>query len=236
MRTQPNQNPTFAQQFATAKWLMQFPALTLMVFLRRDIGFRLLRVGVLLAVFGLLAVAAILAMPGSDEATRPVALLIFAALGFLNGIAQRIQRWRDMERNVRQHSYYVGTSAFANQRWLPAFFRRHRRAARLLDPLLCTVIGLALLPVSRALGTWIVFSSFCLRAHEDGIFHREHTQILDVGDSMIESDVQGETVEHFSEPVTADQNQSASAGVPTGIGDDIHEQISKQKNKKSNQP
>jgi hypothetical protein len=115
MRPQPNQGPTFMQQYAMAKWFMQFPALTLMVFLRRDIGYRLLNPLVLLAVFGLLAVVAILAMPG-NAAAGPVGLLIFAALGFFSGIAQKIRRWRDLERNVRLHSYYVGTSPF-DQRW-----------------------------------------------------------------------------------------------------------------------
>ena len=52
--------------------------------------------------------------------TRQVSLLIFAGLGFLNGIAQRIRRWWDLERNVRQHSYYIGSSPF-DQRWLPTF-------------------------------------------------------------------------------------------------------------------
>ena len=68
------------QQYAMAQAFMKFPALTLMVILRRDLGYRLLNPLVLIAVFGVLAVVAILAMPG-NEAARPVDLLIFAGLG-----------------------------------------------------------------------------------------------------------------------------------------------------------
>jgi len=232
MRPQPNQGPTFTQHFAMAKWFMQFPALTLMVFLRRDIGYRLLNPGVLLAVFGLLAVVAILAMPGSQTA-RPIGLLIFAALGFFSGIAQRIRRWRDLERSVRLHSYYVGTSPF-DQRWLPAFFRRQRRSARLLDPLFCTAIGLALLPISHALALWLIFSAFCLRAYEDGIFNQKRAQELDTADGLIESEIQGAHVEQFSEPYAPGDAPPAEAGVQTGIADDISEQVKKQKTRKAN--
>jgi len=211
------------QNYALAKWFTQFPALTLMVLLRRDLGYRLLNPAVLLAVFGILAVVTILATPG-NEAARPVDLLIFAALGFCNGIAQRIRRWWDMERNVRQHSYYIGTSPF-HKHWLPAFFRRNRRSARLLDPLFCAAIGLALLPFSHALALWLIFSAFCLRAYEDTIFNRERTQELDISDGLIESQIQGEHVERYSEPSAAGQNPPAEAGVPTGIGEDIKPKI-----------
>jgi hypothetical protein len=219
------------QKFAMAEWFMQFPSLTLCVFLRNDIGYRLLNPGVLLAVFGLLAVVAILAMPGNQTA-RPVALLIFAVLGFFKGIAQKIRRWRDLERNVRQHSYYVGTSPF--DQWLPAFFRHNRRTARLLDPLVCAAIGLALLPIFRALALWIIFSAFCLAAHENAIFNRKRTQELDTADGLIDSQIQGEHVERYSEPSDAGQTPPAEAGVQTGIADDISEQVKKQKTRKAN--
>jgi len=220
------------QKFAMAEWFMQFPSLTLCVFLRNDIGYRLLNPGVLLAVFGLLAVVAILAMPGNQTA-RPVALLIFAVLGFFKGIAQKIRRWRDLERNVRQHSYYVGTSPF--DQWLPAFGRQ-RRSARLLDPLFCAAIGLVLLPITHALALWIIFSSFCLAAHENAIFNRKRTQELDTADGLIDSQIQGEQVERYSEPSDAGQIPPTEAGVQTGIADEISEQIKKQKKRKANKP
>jgi hypothetical protein len=229
MAREPKPGPTFAQQYAMAQAFMKFPALTLMVFLRRDLGYRLLNPLVLFAVFGVLAVIAILAMPG-NEAARPVDLLIFAGLGFFSGLAQRFRRWREMERNVRQHSYYIGTSPF-DQHWMPVFFRRHRRTARILDPVVCAAIGLALLPFSRALALWLIFSAFCLRAHEDGIFNRERNEQLDTSDSLIESEIQGQTVESFSQPPDPNQNPPAEPSVPTGLGDDIQTHLKRRQKK-----
>lgn len=229
MARQPQPGPSFSQQYAMAQWFMQFPALTLMVFLRRDIGYRMLKPGILLAVFGLLAMVTILATPG-NEAARPVDLLIFAGVGFMAGIAQRIRRWWDIERNVRQHTFYIGTSPF-NQRWTPAFFRRNRRTARLLDPLFCAAIGLALLPFSRALAVWLIFSAFCLRVFEDITFNRERTQELDMADGLIDSQIQGENVEHFSGPSADGQTPPAEPGFPTGIGEDIKAKVRNRKTK-----
>ena len=202
-----------------------------MVILRRDIGYRLLNPAVLMAVFGLLAVVAILATPGNEDA-RPVDLLIFAVLGFFCGIAQRIRRWWDLERNVRQHSYYIGNSRF-DQRWLPAFFRRNRRAARIIEPLFCAAVGFILLPYSRSLAIWLIFSGFCLRAYEDTVYRRERSQRLDTMDSLIESEIQGEHVEQF-EPSMSDRSQQTAPGLPTGLGNDIQERI--KRNKQNNPP
>src|ERR1700722_6419617 len=170
-----------------AKWLTQFPALTLMVLLRRDIGYRLLNVGVLTAVFGLLAVVTVLATPGNESAnTTP--LLVFAGLGYFNGIAQKIRRWGSMNRGIVIHSYYLGSSPFAFA-WLPNFMLRNRRVARFGDPIICTIIGLALFPFSHALSVWVTFSAFCLRAYEHQIFQRELHRGFDFEDSIIEAEI-----------------------------------------------
>ena len=217
------------EQYRLAQRLMEYPALTLMVFLRRDIGYRMLNPLVLAATFGFLAVVTILLAP-SHEAARPMDLLIFAGLGFLSGIAQRIRRWRDLNRNVRQHSYYIGSSPF-DQNWLPDFFRHNRRAARFLDPIACAGIGLAILPFSRALAVWLIFAGFCLRAYEDKLFNTERTRELDTSDSLIESEIQGQTVESFSQPPDPNQNPPAEPSVPTGLGDDIQAHIKRRQKK-----
>jgi len=97
MPQQPQQSPSFIQQYQFAKWLTQFPALSLIIYLRRDIGIRLLNPLVLLATFGLLFVVAVLATPG-NEAARPMDLAVFAVIGFLNGLAQLIRRWWNLNR------------------------------------------------------------------------------------------------------------------------------------------
>ena len=202
-----------------AKWLTQFPALTLMVLLRRDIGYRLLNIGVLTAVFGILAIVTVLATPGNESAnTTP--LLVFAGIGYFNGIAQKIRRWRSMNRGIVIHSYYLGSSPFAFP-WLPDFMLRNRRVARFGDPIICAIIGLSLFSFSHALSVWVTFSAFCLRAYEHQIFQRELHRGFDFEDSIIEAEI---VIEQQNPAPNASQNQETS-GIPSGLGNDIKSKI-----------
>ena len=201
---------------------MQYPALTLMLVSRRDIGYRLLNPFKLIAVTGLLAVIAILSMP-NNEAARPIDLLIFAFVAFLSGLAQRIRRWWDLNRNVQGHSYYIGSSAFDFQ-FLPDFVRRNRRAARYLDPIIFALIGVALLPYSRALATFLVFSAFCLKGSEDLVFRNHRNRQLDLSDSIFIAEQQLKTLEQMEQTQDAPQHQP-DAGIPTGLAEDIQGHI-----------
>jgi len=57
---------------------MEFPALTVMVFLRKDLGFRLLNPLRLLAVTGFLVIVSVFVQQGNANA-NPMILLIFRA-------------------------------------------------------------------------------------------------------------------------------------------------------------
>jgi hypothetical protein len=213
---QPEPKSTFLQNYRAAQWFTQFPALTAIVLLRRDVGFRLLHPLKLIAVaIALMAIA--LQVRSGDANTRPMDLFIFAWLFLAVASYQRFKRWRELRRNVRQHSYFVGTSPF-DFKWLPGFCRRNRRCARFGDPMIVAAIGFAIFPVSRALGLYLAFSGFCLRAYEHMIFERELNRDLDLLDSMVRSEVQAETVEQF-EPTPGAPAQSGGT-IPTGAGPD----------------
>lgn len=207
------------QSYNFVNWLMQYPALSVMVVLRRDIGYRLLNPFILFATFGAVAFITVLATPGHEEA-RPYDLLIFCGIAFVNGIAQRIRRWWELNRGVQQHSYYIGSSPF-DFRWLPNFVRRNRRVARYIDPVFCAGVGLALFPYSRALAIYLVFAGFCLKAYEYQVFDRERHRDLDMMDSLIVSEQQARTLEQYEQAKTAPQQQQPDAGVSTGLGDDL---------------
>jgi hypothetical protein len=226
MKQQQSSGPSFVENLAFVQWAMKFPALTLMVLTRRDIGYRFLSPLMLIAVFGLLAVVATLATPG-NEAAHPAHLLIFAGIGFASGIAQRIRRWRDVNRGVNHHSYYIGSSAF-DFRWLPFFVRRNRRVARYIEPLFWAGLGFALLPFSRALALWLIFAAFCLRGFEDQVFRRLRNRDLDLMDSIIVAEDQALTLEQYEQAHHPPQHQN-SPGIPTGLGDDIQKNIHSQK-------
>jgi hypothetical protein len=229
MPQQPTERRSFLQDYAFAQWLMQFPALTLILFLRRDVGFRLLHPLKLIVVFGLLAVASILAMPGNEDA-RPVALLIFALLGFSIGLYQRFRRWYELHSGQMQHSYYIGSSPFDFQR-LPSFCRRNRRIARIIDPIFCAVIGMALFPLSHALSMWVVVSAFSLRSYEHQIYRNQRNLDLDLIDSLIVSQRQSQVFEQYEDNLNPEE-QHTSGSVPTGLGDDIRSHIHNRRSSK----
>jgi hypothetical protein len=226
MPPQPNKGPTIFESYAFAQWFMQLPALTLIVLTRRDIGYRLLNPLVLIAVTGALAVIAILALPYSQDASS-IGLLIFAALAFFNGMVQRIRGWWNLNRGGQEHSYYIGSSPFSF-RWLPNFIRRNRRVARYADPIFWALIGVALLPYARFLSLWLVFAAACLRGFEDQTFRRLRNLELDLVDSLIVTGQQASLLEQYDRELNSPPQQP-DAGVPTGLGDDIKEQIKQRK-------
>jgi len=216
----------FWEKYEFLKWMSRFPALTVMVFLRRDLGYRALNL------LALVLMTAILLALASDAkpVNRPQDLMIFAVVMFLLGLTQRIGRWRQFRQGVRQHSYYIGTSPF-DFRWLPGFIRNERRIARYVDPLVCIVIGFALIRYSVCLALWLLFAGVALRAYEDAVYKRELRQRLDTIDGLVVSEIQADTVERFSDQ-TAVKPQQQRTGLPTGLGNDIHERIKSRKSKR----
>jgi hypothetical protein len=228
MPPQPQQGQTFRESYAMAKWLMQFPALSVIVFFRHDLGYRLLDPLRVLGITIFLVVVSVLAQPGNEDA-KPVYLLMFGIGFFILAMAQKIKRWWQFNRAVRQHSYYIGTSPFAF-RWLPAFMHRNRRVARFIDPLFCGLIGFASFPLSHALACWLIFSAFCLRAYEYMIHERDRNLDMDSIDGLIHAESQGKTVEQF-ENVQDSRPQQQATGIPTGLGQDVWEHIRRRRGK-----
>ena len=217
--------PSFRQCHEFVHRLLPYPALTVLVCLRSDLGYRLVSVYRLLATCGIVAVITILATPG-HEAGRPYDLLVFLGIAFFNGLAQRIRRWRQLNRNdIQAHSYFIGSSPFSF-RWLPEFIRRNRRVARYFDPLFCALVGLALFPFSRFLAFYLIFAGFCLRVVEHTTWNRERHTDLDMIDSLIRSGQQVQKLDQY-EHAPAAQPQSQDA-IPTGIGSDIAKKIKNQ--------
>lgn len=214
------------EKYAIAQAMLRFPALTIMVFLRTGIGYRLLNPLTLIAVNGVVFAIAILATP-NNEAARPTDLALFAALSFYAGIYQRIRRWLELNRGIRQHSYSVGHSRLAF-RWLPAFCHRNRRVARFIDPFCCLLVGLALFPYSRALACWLVLSAFGLRVLEDSLYRRDLNRELDLVDDLILSEEQASSLEQYEQRAPVKKPQPTT-DVPTGVAADIREKIKPKK-------
>ena len=225
---QSNRMPLW-QQIEVARWLTKFPALTVMVFLRRDIGYRLLNPLHLFWMCGALCFIAVL-FDESYPRANLLHLFVFAVLSFLLGIAQRSQRWTEHKRGKLQHSYYIGTSPF-DLFPFPKFLKRRRRLARFADPAACWLIGFYFLPVSRPLSLWVIFAGMCLRVFEDTVHRKELNQSMNVLDGLVESEVHTNDVETFERPPETPPKQihQTTQGVPTGIGADIAKQIKRRR-------
>jgi hypothetical protein len=213
------------EQYRFVERIMEFPALTLMVLLRRDIGYRMLNPFALGGVTGLVFVIAVLATPG-NEAARPMDLAFYAVAVFILGMAQRIRRWWQLNQNERQHSYYIGSSPF-DFRWLPNFVRRNRRVARFIDPIVCMLIGLALIRFSPALGGWLIFSAFALRSFEYSVHCHKRNRQLDLVDGLVVSERQADIIEQYEQGPWS--RQRTEQGIPTGMDDDVRENIKRRR-------
>ena len=80
MASNPQQGRTLREQLhKLTQWLMQFPAMTVMVFLRKDLGYRFLNPFGLLAVTCLVLLLAAFAKPYDEPGG--LGLLLFAVAG-----------------------------------------------------------------------------------------------------------------------------------------------------------
>lgn len=226
----------FAQKKQLIEGLAVYPALMIMVFIRRRVGFRLLH-PIWLGVIGLVLI-------GLPEAYKDLAKP-YPALTALFGLAmlaysrlQRFFRWRDICKGVRWHSYSPGLSYLEYIPW-PRFLWEHRRIYRFLDPLLCLALSIIAAFFSQMLGGVIALGGLGLAIYENALFERMLKAKLDTLDGLLESEVQKEFVEHFSEGQTAAQQPIAmqeTAGIPTGIAPDIDRQVMLRKAKRRQPP
>jgi len=207
-----------------SKWLMRYPAMTVMVFLRRDIGYRLLAPIPMIVMTGILMIVAAI-IPPENQGAHPEFLFWFAMLSLFLSSCQRTKRWREFKKGVLQHTYYIGTSPF-DYRWLPQFCRRFRRMGRIADPFFCIFAGLVFLPESTALGFWLMIAGAALRIFEDVVFQKELNRDFDILDSVIISEVHSGTVEKFDDSAPHTPQPSSNA-VPTGLAPDIEAQINR---------
>jgi hypothetical protein len=230
--SQHQENP-FARRSDAPRNLLPYPALTLMVLLRGDVGYRMLKTSWFWGNFLVEMGYALFCQAWTDPAAPGIKfspLMKFAVLSFAVGIYQKIKRWREFNRGVRQHSFYLGTSRFRSLP-LPAFIQRRRRVERFVDPIFCFLVGTLLLPFTQQLSLWLLLSSGGLKVIEDAVYQKELHREFDVLDGMIGADIQHDVVDRFDKPPGA--SDEGGPGVPTGISDDIHQQIKRRRAKQS---
>jgi hypothetical protein len=238
------QNPN--QKFEDMTWwdrvnfirtLSLFPAITVMVFIRRKLGFRMMKpTWLIVLTIIMLTVTAV-----AHQVAQPFAVLMVAyALAMLGlGLFQRWQRWKELCNGERWHTFSPGISHLETLPW-PPFMKSHRRVNRFVDPAAVAIVALLVgFLLSHGLGVWLLFSAFFLYVFEQDLYEKQLNHDLDTLDGLFAAEVQAEVVEIFKDGQTAEQKQQsleATAGIPTGLAPDIHRQVELRRAKRKSAP
>ncbi len=206
-------NMSFKEKSAFFEWLMLFPALSLMVWTRSDLGARLLPGAGIVSLLLMVTSAFVTQLP--DQ----VVLFVIAVWTLLLTAQERFNRWRDFRKGKRCHSYSLGWGG--SSRWLPKALVRMRFGERILEPVVFIATGIMATRFMPVTGCWIMLSGFCLACVEKQALHRQRNEQHDLVDGMIKSEVNSDTVERFSESLPQPPHQQSGAAIPSGLGEDI---------------
>jgi hypothetical protein len=228
-QTQQNQDLTLSEKMKIVQYLSILPALTIMVFTRRKLGFRMLKPARLIGMAFFLSFINDLTniLPFSHGAgflfsEVPLVMLIF-------GFYQRYRRWKELCNGEQWHTLSPGVS-YLELLHLPAILTAHRRIYRFVEPFACFVFSMLFgIFFSQPLSRWFAFSAFAMFIFEQSLFEKQLDRDLDILDGLVVAKVQTETVEHFAgpQPDEAQRTIEETAGIPTGVAFDIHRQIEK---------
>jgi hypothetical protein len=224
-QNQPTQELTLSEKMKIVQYLAIFPAISIMIFTRRKVGFRMLKPSRLIGI-----ALVLMFIDGVCETFGHQTGLLFTEFPWIMlmfGFFQRYRRWKEICRGERWHTLSPGIS-YLELLPLPAIVTNHRRIYRFIEPALCFIAAMLIgIFLSRTLAQWIAFSSICLFIYEQTLFEKQLDRDLDILDGLVAAEVQTEVVEHFAgeQPEAKERGIQETAGIPTGVAFDIHRQI-----------
>lgn len=209
-----------SEKVAILRKVAIYPAITVMVFTRHHVGFRMIKpTWLLLLGIGMITLPLIF-----RELSGPVYLapVLYALAVFGWGHWQRWRRWCDICAGVRWHSYSPGICYLQYLPW-PAFMQSHRRVTRFVEPIALAVIAGLVAIASHLLGLWLLFAAVFLMIYENDLYDAMLNGHLDVLDGLLAAEVNEESVKHFQQAQPADKARALeeTAGIPTGVAPDI---------------
>ena len=209
---EPNWNDRLSlpEKIERVQWLCLFPALTVMVLLRRNIGIRLFGGGAAVMLLLLFCLA-----QGTGDGISGPLFFVHACVFLFCGGRQCAKRWREFRRGGGVHSRYIGDSVFERWPW-PNFMRRERRICRYVEPGITFALGLLLMSACPLFGMWIALCGLCLRLFEGVVYRREIERQMDMADSIIESDMHAETVSRLLNHADQAESPITSSSIATG--------------------
>jgi hypothetical protein len=209
-------------------------ALVLMIFIRRKVGYRLLKPSRLI-LMGLLIVflpSALSFIPTIKGDVSKTPVIAFVVVMLVLGILQRRQRWNELKSGVLWHSQSEGISRFD---FLPL---NESICNRFIDPMVCSLIGLAVMfSLSAYLGAYLIFSALMLFHFEQALHEYRIENLLDQLDGYCEAEANQKLLELHSTQADAQAqtiSREQTAGIATGLAPDIEAQINRRRNRQEN--
>lgn len=255
----PNSQPmnmkqmSIGQKIDLVAAILSYPALTILMFVRRRVGYRTLRPFQIVLMFLLMQNVPLLfdqhctlvngctALPDAGLSTG---YYYFSWAILIGGFLQRWLRWFELTHGRAWHSYSRGVSYFeflSRFRFTPGNFISFIPKSivlripisiiyRLVDAafVMCLAMLIGDLPGMKGLARWLFFSGACMMFVENYVFDKQLDRELDLLDAMVEGEIHASLAQKFS---GAPQGQRAApgvaetAGMPTGIGPDIARQV-----------
>src|ERR1700691_4771807 len=170
----PNQkleDMTWLEKIDLIRTFSLFPAITVMVFIRRKIGFRMMKPTWLVILTIIMLLVPVIFKAAAAPFGFLMAIYALAMLGL--GLWQRWQRWCELCRGERWHTFSPGV-LYLETLPLPPFFKSHRRVNRFLDPAAVAIIALIIgIVLSHGLGIWLMFSAFFFYVYEQNLYEKQ---------------------------------------------------------------
>lgn len=253
------QATTLAQKADIVAGLALFPALTVMVFLRKKVGYRFLSptkiLGMTVLLWALAGVSVLFPSGSPSPSSGYSGYSGYGGNGGYSGIPVSAPPSPSatssvaplivfaiimlitgmVERHLRWRDIKNGVAWHTYSRgvsWFAFLPLSDSVVKRFIDPAVCAIVGLILSFVFHWLGYYIIFSAFCLFLFEAWDYEQQLNRMLDTLDSLVDSEVMSDNVAYYSKDHPEQRPLVETAGIPTGIAPDIASQIEKRKKRR----
>jgi len=244
---------SMGQKIDLVAGILSYPALTILIFCRRRVGFRTIRPFQLVLMFLLMqsippifSQHCTLVNGCSGGSPNSEAFSYFTWVMLIVGFVQRWIRWRELASGKPWHSYSRGISYFEFISRIPLPIPGFRRIPitfiyRIVDAVAVACIAMLIggIPGFHGLAQWLFFSAMCMLFVENYVYDKQLDRELDLLDAMVEGEMHSRLVQKFSgvaQGQVVSPGLGDTAGIPTGIGPDIVRQVEARRTKTVNVP
>ena len=230
MNEEQHQQPpmSFKEKLDRAKTIMILPSLSVIVFLRYRIGYRILDSGWYLGV----ALVVFLIGAGTYDARSPfpAAMQWYSGAIVVLGATHRVIAWFQLRKGTQPHSYSTGISRLGFS-FLPKWLRSPGLANAIYDPLVTAIVGFIVHQnISPAFGDWLFVAAVSTLFLEIFISVKSADRDMDIADGLIVAGVQAQTVKQWDGGGIESTNDGHGA-ISTGLGRDLTQQLKMQRRK-----